>query len=146
MMLRRNRTRLADPFRLSALGYCRAAAAWLRGPTLIRRWAVVLWAVLASSTAIGVAVLVVLVMQAASRELLASAAPAGSRAALSGLLRAGPPSARVVDQPGFDCHPMPGSGLKYLSPLSTGPSVVAIDWHGVVWGPSCVVTDGVAGP
>lgn len=61
------------------------------------------------------------------------------------LFRMGPSSSEVIELPGYDCHPMPALGLKYLNPMRTGPSVVAIGKDGVVWGPSCVVEYGLAG-
>ncbi|WP_457144087.1 hypothetical protein [Mycobacterium sp. URHB0021] len=84
------------------------------------------------------------VMQPASpgQQTIAAGAPDEG---LATLLRVGPSSSEVVDLPGYDCHPMPSLGLKYLNPMRTGPSVVAIGKDGVVWGPACVVTYGVAG-
>ncbi|MGY4648688.1 hypothetical protein ACVWWN_002484 [Mycobacterium sp. URHB0021] len=89
-------------------------------------------------------VIVFAVMQPASpgQQTIAAGAPDEG---LATLLRVGPSSSEVVDLPGYDCHPMPSLGLKYLNPMRTGPSVVAIGKDGVVWGPACVVTYGVAG-
>jgi hypothetical protein len=142
MMFKKRRIRYHDPFQLSALGWCRAAIAWLRGPALMRRW---LLLVLGASCAVSVGgvIAIALVMHAAS--------PAQPRAAsgspgqdVASQMRVGPASSEVTDLPGYDCHPMPGLGLKYLNPLVVGPSVVAVDRDGVVWGPTCVVTYGIA--
>lgn len=142
-MFRRNRIRASDPFRLSALGRCRAAVAWLRGPALMRRWLLLLLSVMSAVSLIAT-VIVFAVMQPASpaQQTIAAGAPDGG---IAKLLRAGPSSSKVVDLPGYDCHPIPTLGLKYLNPMRTGPSVVAIGKDGVVWGPACVVTYGVAG-
>ena len=142
-MFRGNRIRSSDPFRLSALGRCRAAVAWLRGPALMRRWLLLLLSVMSAVSLIGI-LIVFAVMQPASpaQQTIAAGAPDKG---IDTLLRAGPSSSKVVDLPGYDCHPMPTLGLKYLNPMRTGPSVVAIGKDGVVWGPACVVTYGLAG-
>jgi hypothetical protein len=142
-MFRGNRIRSSDPFRLSALGRCRAAVAWLRGPALMRRWLLLLLSVMSAVSLIGI-VIVFAVMQPASPAPQMAVARTPDEG-IATLLRAGPSSSEVVDLPGYDCHPMPALGLKYLNPMRTGPSVVAIGKDGVVWGPACVVTYGVAG-
>jgi hypothetical protein len=142
-MFRGNRIRSSDPFRLSALGRCRAAVAWLRGPALMRRWLLLLLSVISAASLTGI-VIVSVVMQPASPSQQRGAAGAPEEG-IDTLLRVGPSSSKVVDLPGYDCHPLPTLGLKYLNPMLTGPSVVAIGKDGVVWGPACVVTYGVAG-
>jgi hypothetical protein len=107
----------------------------------MRRWLLLLLSVMSAVSLIAT-VIVFAVMQAASPAQHAAGAPDEGIAAL---LRVGPSSSKVVDRPGYDCHPMPTLGLKYLNPMRTGPSVVAIGKDGVVWGPACVVTYGVAG-
>lgn len=143
MMFKRNQIRYQDPFRLSALGWCQAGVAWLQGPALLRRWLLLVLAAACGASVVGVIFLAV-VMQAASPAQSTSAIGSSAQAAAD-LMRAGPASSQVTDLPGYDCHPMPTLGLKYLNPMLTGPSVVAMGRDGVVWGPSCVVTYGIAG-
>lgn len=141
-MFRANRIRSSDPFRLSTLGRCRAVVAWLRGPALMRRWLLLLLSFATISCWAGV-LLVLLVMQPASPgETMMERGPEDNLAAS---FRVGPSSSKVVELPGYECHPMPTLGLKYLNPMRTGPSVVAIGKDGVVWGPTCVVDYGLAG-
>lgn len=142
-MFNKSRVRDQDPFRLSVLGRCQVGIAWLRGPILLRRWLLLVFGA-AVAVAVGGVIVIVVVMQAASPAETdgASESPADDMASL---LRAGPASSRVTALPGYDCHPMPTLGLKYLNPMNTGPSVVAVDRGGVVWGPTCVVTYGIAG-
>lgn len=143
MMFRRSKSRDQDPFRLSVLGRCQAGIAWLRGPILLRRW-LLLTLGGAVAVAVGGVIAIVVVMQAASpaETVGESESPAKD---VASLLRAGPASSRVIDLSGYDCHPMTTPGLKYWNPMNTGPSVVAVDRNGVVWGPTCVVTYGIAG-
>lgn len=143
MMFKRNMIRGSDPFRLSLTGRCYAVIAWLRGPALMRRW---LLLVLGAACAVSVGGVVALaaVMHAAS-PLGTTAAVGGSELNRASLLRAGPASSEVTALPGYDCHPMPPQAFRYLNPMSTGPSVVAVGKDGTVWGPSCVVTYGIAG-
>ncbi len=141
-MFRGHRIRSSDPFRLSTLGRCRAVVAWLRGPALMRRWLLLLLTVGTISCWAGV-LLILFVMQPASPgETITAREPEEDTAAL---FRVGPSSSEVIELPGYECHPMPKLGLKYLNPMRTGPSVVAIGKDGVVWGPSCVVEYGLAG-
>lgn len=137
------RFRHSDPFRLSALGRCRAVAAWFLGPALMRRWQLILLS-LTTAACFG-AILVVLVVVHAAPRFQPPAASHEPDDALAAMLRVGPSSSTVTDLPGYECHPMPTLGLKYIKTMRIGPSVVAIDSDGVVWGPSCVVTYGVAG-
>ena len=108
----------------------------------MRRWLLLLLSFAIVSCWASV-LLVLLVMQPASPgETLMASEPDENLAAL---FRVGPSSSKVVELPGYECHPMPTLGLKYLNPMRTGPSVVAIGKDGVVWGPSCVVEHGLAG-
>lgn len=143
MMFKRRKSRDQDPFRLSVLGRCQAGIAWLRGPILLRRW-LLLTLGAAVAVAVGGVIVIAVVMQAASPAETGRASESPAKDVAS-MLRAGPASSRVTDLPGYDCHPMPALGLKYLNPMNTGPSVVAVDRDGVVWGPACVVTYGIAG-
>lgn len=143
MMFKKNQFRESDPFRLSTLGRGRAFVAWLRGPALMRRWLVLLLS--ATSMMCLVVVLVLAFVMHGASPSVPSPADMTSRDIQAEAFRAGPTASKVVDRPGFDCHPMPNLGLKYLNPMNTGPSVVAIGKDGVVWGPMCIVTDGWAG-
>lgn len=143
MMFKRNRIRSSDPFRLSALGRIHAAIAWLRGPALMRRWLLLVLGG-ACAVSVGGVIVTLTVMQPAS-PVQPTFVVGGSADATADLLRVGPASSEVIELPGYDCHPMPTLGLKYLNPMRSGPSVVAIDRDGVRWGPSCVVSYGVAG-
>lgn len=128
---------------MSVLGWCQAGIAWLRGPALLRRWhLLVLGATCGVSVAGVIAIGVVMHAASPAQPTIASESPTQDAA---GLMRAGPGSSEVTELPGYDCHPMPTLGLKYLNPMLPGPSVVAMDRDGVVWGPTCVVTYGIAG-
>lgn len=142
MMFIGSKFRDYDPFQLSPLGRLRAAVAWLRGPALVRRWFAGVLCVLCVSS-FGMTVVLVVMQPASPEEMTMAVREPG--ADVASLLRVGPSSSKVIDLPGYDCHPMPTLGLKYLNPMRTGPSVVAIGKDGVVWGPSCVVSYGVAG-
>ena len=140
-MFKHNRMRDTDPFRLSALGRCRAAAAWLRGPTLMRRWMLLPPSLLCAICA-GASVLVIVVMQPASSTQYYPM-DRGSRNDLRS--RLGPTSSEVTALPGYECQPMPHAESRSSKPSRTGPEVVAMDENGVLWGPACVVTYGLAG-
>lgn len=146
MMFRPRRFRYSDPFKLSTMGRLRAGMAWLRGPATLPRWwliSITICVVLTVALAVTGAV-----MQAASPTSPASRVTVNGRSQprdLKELLRAGPSSSNVVDMPGYQCRPMPGRRVFYLNPFDPGPSVIVIDRDGVVWGPSCVVSAGIAG-
>lgn len=142
MMFKRNLIRAGDPFQLSLAGRCHAAIAWLRGPALMRRW---LLFVLVGAAAVAVAgvISIASVMQSASPTR--PAVPAVPGATTADLMRSGPTSSEVTVLPGYDCHPEPNAGPRYVNPLVRGPVVVVMDKDGVVWGPDCVVTYGTAG-
>ncbi len=143
MMFRRTRIRYRDPFQLSVLGWCQAGIAWLRGPALMRRWTVVALCAMCAVSLGGVVVIAVVIRDASpAQPRPTSGSPAQD---VASLMRMGPASSRVTDLPGYDCNPMPTQGLKYLNSMPIGPSVVAVARDGVVWGPSCVVTYGIAG-
>jgi hypothetical protein len=151
VMFNRNQIRRSDPFRLSTLGWLRAAASWLRGPAFMSRWLLFGLTTLSVLSVAGTAALLVTVMQPASLALRSvigappAAAPTTSPPPVSAMLRSGPSSSELVELPGYECHPLPGVGLRWLNPFRDGPAVVAIDRDGVIWGPSCVVTGGLAG-
>jgi hypothetical protein len=109
----------------------------------MRRWLLLVLAG-ACAVSVGSVIVTLAVMQAAS-PAQPTFAVGGSPDATASLLRVGPTSSEVIELPGYDCHPMPTLGLKYLNPMRTGPSVVAVDRNGVVYGPSCVVSYGIAG-
>lgn len=141
MRFRYRRLHVADPFRLSPLGRFWAALAWMRGPMFLRRWVFAVLVVGCLTYSGGVTIFSV--MHAASPDKAAAIeARPGVGADRS---RHGPASSQIIDLPGYECRPMPSSSLEYLNPMEMGPSVVAIDRRGVMWGPSCVVTNGLAG-
>lgn len=110
---------------------------------MLRRWLLLVLGAACGASVAGV-LIIALVMQAASPAQPTTASERSVQDSAD-LMRAGPASSKVTDLPGYDCHPMSTLGLKYLNPMVTGPSVVAVDRDGVVWGPSCVVTYGIAG-
>ena len=61
------------------------------------------------------------------------------------MLRVGPPRSEVIERPGYECRPMTGRKVFYFNTFGRGPSIVAIDENGVVWGPNCLVSEGTAG-
>ena len=147
MMRRARRFGYSDPFRLSTIGRLRAGVAWLRGPATLTRWLLIVMTVCAILTL--AAAVTGSVMQAASPN-----PPATSTTAAKGrpqsqdlkeLLRAGPSQSNVVDRPGYECRPMPDRRVLYFNPFNSGPTVVVIDRDGVVWGPACLVSAGIAG-
>src|SRR4051794_32566314 len=115
-MFRGRRIRSSDPFRLSTLGRCRAVVAWLRGPAVMRRWLLLLLSFATVSCWAGV-LLVLFVMQPASPGETMMARELDDNLAAS--FRVGPSSSKVVELPGYECHPMPTLSLKYLNPMPT---------------------------
>lgn len=142
-MFRHIRRRDTDPFRLSALGRCRAAAAWLRGPTLMRRWMVFLLSLLCAVSAAGSALVIVVMQPASAKPYYSTMMDRGPQDDLRS--RLGLTSSEVTALPGYECQPLPQAESKYRNPFRSGPSVVAMDENGVLWGPACVVTYGLAG-
>src|SRR5690348_7798594 len=111
MMFIGNKFRDYDPFQLSPLGRLRAAVAWLRGPALVRRWFAGVLCVMCV-VSFGMTVVLVVMQPASPAEATMVARESGEDVA--SLLRAGPSSSKVIDLPGYDCHPMPTLGLKHL--------------------------------
>lgn len=128
------------------MGRLRAGVAWLRGPATLTRWLLIVMTICAI-VAIAVAV-TRSVMHAASPHPTTTAAAVTGRPRsqdLKDLLRAGPSQSNVVARPGYECRRMPDRRVLYFNPFNSGPTVVVIDQDGVVWGPSCLVSAGIAG-
>jgi len=128
------------------MGRLRAGLAWLRGPATLTRWLLILMIICAIVTI--AAAVTRSVMHAASPHPTTSVTAVTGRPRsedLKDLLRAGPSQSNVVARSGYECRPMPDRRFLYFNPFNSGPTVVVIDREGVVWGPSCLVSAGIAG-
>lgn len=107
----------------------------------MRRWMLYLLSLLCAISAVG-SLLDVVLMQPASPTQYYTMDSGGRNDLRS---RLGPTSSEVTALPGYECQPMPDAESRSSNPSRTGPEVVAMDENGVLWGPACVVTYGLAG-
>jgi hypothetical protein len=162
-MFERSKIRRSDPFRLSAFGRCRATMSWLHAPARVSRVTVGVAAMQAAAICMGV---VFLVMHAASPSALPAAsvpppATSGGQAAqqvsphlpdlsvgVHPSVPVGPGNARLAGLAGYDCGPLPAREFPPRWDLFGEPLIVVVsegsDGLPVLWGPSCVISGGMA--
>ena len=145
------RSRSDDPFRLSVLSRLSIAASWIRGPAVLTRWLVAGLTVCLLIAATGVAWLIVMpsppivsVMVTRPTDSPPTPPSAAWLPPTWDTSHAGPSSSRLLDVPGVtDCRPL-AAGNRFPTNLFGEPVPVVIGSDGVLWGPRCVVSAGVA--